>query len=69
MRSLTFGDFAVGAGAMSRVEGAELALYRGRAAVTAVIHPGGSKQDDDVSAAADALSMAVVHAMQRHFRH
>jgi phosphoribosylaminoimidazolecarboxamide formyltransferase/IMP cyclohydrolase len=84
----------VGAGQMSRVEAAELAVHRaqerareavaasdaffpfadglevlGRAGVTAVIHPGGSKQDDEVSAAADALGMAVVHAGERHFRH
>jgi phosphoribosylaminoimidazolecarboxamide formyltransferase/IMP cyclohydrolase len=41
----------------------------GRAGVGAVIHPGGSKNDDTVTAAADALGMAVVYAGERHFRH
>lgn len=84
----------VGAGQMSRVEAAELAVRRagercpgavaasdaffpfpdglevlGRAGVTAVIHPGGSRQDAAVVAAADALGMAVVHTGERHFRH
>ncbi len=84
----------VGAGQMSRVESAELAVARagervtgsvaasdaffplpdgletlGRAGVRAVIHPGGSKNDADVTAAADALDMAVVYAGERHFRH
>ena len=35
----------------------------------AVIHPGGSKNDGEVTAAADALGMAVVLAGERHFRH
>jgi phosphoribosylaminoimidazolecarboxamide formyltransferase/IMP cyclohydrolase len=84
----------VGAGQMSRVEAAELAVGRageriagtvaasdaffpmadaletlGRAGVTAVIHPGGSKNDETVTAAADALGMAVVLTGERHFRH
>ncbi len=84
----------VGAGQMSRVEAAELAVGRagdrvagavaasdaffplpdgletlGRAGVTAVIHPGGSKKDPEVNAAADALGMALVHTGERHFRH
>jgi len=84
----------VGAGQMSRVEAAELAVRRagdkargavaasdaffpmpdgletlGNAGVRAVIHPGGSKKDDDVTAAADALGMAVVFTGERHFRH
>ena len=37
----------------------------GRAGVTAVIHPGGSKNDGEVTAA-DALGMAVVLAGERH---
>ena len=41
----------------------------GRAGVRSVIHPGGSKRDPDVIAAADALGMAVVHTGERHFRH
>jgi phosphoribosylaminoimidazolecarboxamide formyltransferase/IMP cyclohydrolase len=41
----------------------------GRAGVTAVIHPGGSKKDPEVNAAADALGMALVHTGERHFRH
>jgi phosphoribosylaminoimidazolecarboxamide formyltransferase / IMP cyclohydrolase len=84
----------VGAGQMSRVEAAQLAVSRagtrsrgavsasdaffpmpdgletlGQAGVTAVIHPGGSKRDAEVVAAADALGMAVVHTGERHFRH
>ena len=41
----------------------------GNAGVRAVIHPGGSKNDPVVNAAADALDMAVVLAGERHFRH
>ena len=41
----------------------------GKAGVRAVIHPGGSKNDAVVTAAADALGMAVVLAGERHFRH
>ena len=84
----------VGAGQMSRVEAAELAVQRagarvtgavaasdaffpmpdgletlGRAGVVAVIQPGGSKKDPEVTAAADALGMTMVHAGERHFRH
>jgi len=84
----------IGAGQMSRVEAAELAVRRaadraggavsasdaffpmpdgletlGRAGVAAVIQPGGSKKDADVTAAADALGMAMVMAGERHFRH
>jgi phosphoribosylaminoimidazolecarboxamide formyltransferase/IMP cyclohydrolase len=84
----------VGAGQMSRVEAAELAVARagdrargavaasdaffpmpdglevlGNAGIRAVIHPGGSKKDADVLAAAEALDMAVVHTGERHFRH
>jgi phosphoribosylaminoimidazolecarboxamide formyltransferase/IMP cyclohydrolase len=40
-----------------------------RAGVRAVIHPGGSKKDDEVTAAADAQGMAVVLTGERHFRH
>ena len=75
----------VGAGQMSRVEAAELAVARagdrvagtvaasdaffpvprrpgdpGQGRRRAVIHPGGSKNDAEVTAAADALGMAVV---------
>ena len=84
----------VGAGQMSRVEAAELAVQRagdrapgavaasdaffpmpdgletlGRAGVRAVIQPGGSKKDPDVTAAAERLGVAMVHAGERHFRH
>jgi phosphoribosylaminoimidazolecarboxamide formyltransferase/IMP cyclohydrolase len=84
----------VGAGQMSRVEAAELAVQRagdrvsgavaasdaffpmpdgletlGKAGIVAVIQPGGSKKDPEVTAAADALGMAMVHAGERHFRH
>jgi phosphoribosylaminoimidazolecarboxamide formyltransferase / IMP cyclohydrolase len=84
----------VGAGQMSRVEAAELAVHRagdraagavaasdaffpfpdgvealGRAGITAVIQPGGSKRDPEVTAAAERLGMAMVHTGERHFRH
>jgi phosphoribosylaminoimidazolecarboxamide formyltransferase/IMP cyclohydrolase len=39
------------------------------AGCTAVIHPGGSKGDDAVLAAAEAREMAVVLTGMRHFRH
>ena len=39
------------------------------AGVTAAAHPGGSKGDDAVLAAADARGMAVVLTGRRHFRH
>ena len=39
------------------------------AGCTAVIHPGGSKGDDEVLAAAEARGMAVVLTGTRHFRH
>jgi phosphoribosylaminoimidazolecarboxamide formyltransferase/IMP cyclohydrolase len=84
----------VGAGQMSRVEAAELAVHRagdraagavaasdaffpfpdgvetlGKAGITAVIQPGGSKKDPEVTAAAERLRMAMVHTGERHFRH
>ena len=84
----------VGAGQMSRVEAAELAVHRagdraagavaasdaffpfpdgvetlGHAGITAVIQPGGSKKDPEVTAAAERLGMAMVHTGERHFRH
>jgi phosphoribosylaminoimidazolecarboxamide formyltransferase / IMP cyclohydrolase len=34
-----------------------------------VIQPGGSKKDDDVTAAADRARVAMVAAGERHFRH
>lgn len=37
--------------------------------ITAIIHPGGSINDDDVIAAADELGMAMVLTNMRHFRH
>jgi phosphoribosylaminoimidazolecarboxamide formyltransferase/IMP cyclohydrolase len=39
------------------------------AGVTAVIQPGGSKRDDEVTAAADARGLAMVLTGMRHFRH
>jgi phosphoribosylaminoimidazolecarboxamide formyltransferase/IMP cyclohydrolase len=39
------------------------------AGCTAVIHPGGSKGDEDVLAAAEVRDMAVVLTGTRHFRH
>jgi phosphoribosylaminoimidazolecarboxamide formyltransferase / IMP cyclohydrolase len=37
--------------------------------VTAVIQPGGSVRDEEVIAAADRLSLAMVFTGVRHFRH
>jgi phosphoribosylaminoimidazolecarboxamide formyltransferase/IMP cyclohydrolase len=84
----------VGAGQMSRVEAAELAVHRagdraagavaasdaffpfpdgvetlGEAGIVAVIQPGGSKKDAEVTAAAERLGVAMVHTGERHFRH
>lgn len=39
------------------------------AGVTAVIQPGGSMRDDEVTAAADAAGLAMVFTGMRHFRH
>jgi phosphoribosylaminoimidazolecarboxamide formyltransferase/IMP cyclohydrolase len=39
------------------------------AGVRAVIQPGGSKKDDEVTAAADRAGLAMVAAGERHFRH
>ncbi|MFN3729541.1 MAG: bifunctional phosphoribosylaminoimidazolecarboxamide formyltransferase/IMP cyclohydrolase [Fimbriimonadaceae bacterium] len=39
------------------------------AGITALVHPGGSKKDDDVIAAADRLGLAMVLTGVRHFRH
>ena len=41
----------------------------GNAGIVAVIQPGGSKKDTEVTAAADALGMSMVHTGERHFRH
>ena len=40
-----------------------------RAGVAAVVQPGGSVRDDEVTAAADAAGVAMVHTAERHFRH
>jgi phosphoribosylaminoimidazolecarboxamide formyltransferase/IMP cyclohydrolase len=37
--------------------------------ISAAIHPGGSKRDDEVIAAADEHGMAMVYTGMRHFRH
>ncbi len=39
------------------------------AGITAVVHPGGSKRDDETTAAADEHGMAVLLTGTRHFRH
>ncbi len=90
-------DFAavgVGAGQMSRVEAAEIAVKRAgeraqgsvmasdaffpfadglevglEAGVTAVIQPGGSVKDEEVTLAADARGAAMVLTGERHFKH
>jgi phosphoribosylaminoimidazolecarboxamide formyltransferase/IMP cyclohydrolase len=47
-------------------DGLELAAEAG---VSAVIQPGGSIRDDEVTAAADAAGMAMIATGRRHFRH
>jgi phosphoribosylaminoimidazolecarboxamide formyltransferase/IMP cyclohydrolase len=87
----------VGAGQMSRVDSARIAVARAnehgldtkgcvvasdaffpfrdgldvcaQAGATAVIQPGGSMRDDEVTAAADEHGMAMLHTRIRHFRH
>ena len=52
-----------------------LAVYDGavevrtEAGATAVIHPGGSLRDDEVTTAADHAGLAMVFTGRRHFRH
>ncbi len=41
----------------------------GLAGITAAVHPGGSKRDPEVIAAANRLGMALVTTGRRHFRH
>lgn len=84
----------VGAGQMSRVDAARIAVQKARhpltgtavasdaffpftdalevaadAGATCVIHPGGSKRDDEVTEFAEQRGMAVVVTGRRHFRH
>ncbi len=84
----------VGAGQMSRVDSAKLAVTRAQhplagcavasdaffpfpdalevcadARATCVIHPGGSKRDDESLALAEERGMAMVITGRRHFRH
>jgi len=47
-------------------DGLEVAIQAG---VTAVIHPGGSVRDAEVTAAAEAAGIAMVLTGIRHFRH
>lgn len=39
------------------------------AGITAVVQPGGSVRDDEVTAVADAAGITMVHTGERHFRH
>jgi phosphoribosylaminoimidazolecarboxamide formyltransferase/IMP cyclohydrolase len=39
------------------------------AGITAVIQPGGSKRDEEIIDAADALGVAMVFTGRRHFLH
>lgn len=84
----------VGAGQMSRVDSARIAVQKARhplagcavasdaffpftdalevaveAGAASVIHPGGSKRDDDVTRYAESQGMAMVVTGRRHFRH
>jgi len=89
-----FHTVGVGAGQMSRVDAAKIAVDKAgdrtrgavvasdaffpfadglvvcaEAGATAVVQPGGSKRDNEVTAAADERGMAMVMTGQRHFRH
>lgn len=44
-------------------------LVLAQAGVAAVVQPGGSVRDGEVTAAADAAGIAMVHTSERHFRH
>jgi phosphoribosylaminoimidazolecarboxamide formyltransferase/IMP cyclohydrolase len=83
----------VGAGQMSRVDSANLAVSRarfplagcavastpsslprcsggrGERRAACVIHPGGSKRDDEALQLAEARGMAMVVTGRRHFKH
>ncbi len=39
------------------------------AGATAIVQPGGSNRDAEVTAAADRLGLSMVHTAVRHFRH
>lgn len=39
------------------------------AGAVVVVQPGGSKRDDEVTAAADKLGLAMIHSHRRHFKH
>ena len=47
-------------------DGVEIA---GKAGISAVIQPGGSVRDDEVTAVADSLGMCMLHTGVRHFKH
>jgi phosphoribosylaminoimidazolecarboxamide formyltransferase/IMP cyclohydrolase len=47
-------------------DGPEIAIGAG---VTAIIQPGGSRNDPQVRDAANAAGIAMVYTSQRHFRH
>ena len=50
-------------------QGSYATLLLAKAGATAVIQPGGSVNDADVIAAADAQGLAMVFTGLRHFRH
>ena len=43
--------------------------HEDEAGVTAIVQPGGSIRDDETTAAADRLGLAMVHTGIRHFLH
>jgi phosphoribosylaminoimidazolecarboxamide formyltransferase/IMP cyclohydrolase len=47
-------------------DGVEVALDAG---ITGIVQPGGSKRDDEVTAAVEAAGAAMIHTGRRHFRH
>jgi phosphoribosylaminoimidazolecarboxamide formyltransferase/IMP cyclohydrolase len=47
-------------------DGVQIALDAG---ITAIVQPGGSRRDDEVTAAVEAAGAAMVFTGRRHFRH
>ena len=65
------GDEAVGSAGASDAffpfpDGLEVLIAAG---VSAIVQPGGSVRDDEVTAVADAAGITMVHTGERHFRH
>ena len=53
----------------ARITAPQFAKEFEQAGVAAIIQPGGSKKDDDVIAACNALGIPMVLTFRRHFKH